>query len=966
MDRSELHANEQRLRMALDAAQLTAWEWDLAAGTVTYSAHETTYFRLPPGLLTRSIDVVDASVYPPDYPAYQRAVAAAIACGAPYQLQVRVRAHDGKLRWLDVRGVVRRDDAGRPTHIVGVSRDISTEKRREATRALHLAVSQALYPDLDVGTTLTAIARLPLPDLADVCAIALVDDGLLRPAVALHGGSGRAVGPGELPSPRSLAGAPILLGEALRAASPLLLAAVPPELSTALGLPALRSALLLPFAAQGRALGVIMLGLTTCERQYDADDLTLAAALARRGAEALVHARLRAAARAAEKAALEAHARLDALVSSAPGGIGYLDSELRYVLVNPALAAINERPPEGHIGRTVAEMLPALAPELEVLVRKVLETGEAVRDIVLHGKACREDGIAREWLLSYFPVPGVERAVAGVGVTVTDVTASKRTEAALRESRQNLASLIENTDGSIWSVDAQYRLIVGNTLFQRNVGAMLGRDLAPSECLVALPMPQEFLDMWRSLYDRALAGETFSVELETRFALEPRTLEHRFSPIRAGDGAITGVTVFARDITERQRAEEAVRAALAAEHRARLVAEAASERIARLQAVTAGLAGALCREAVIQVIADHGIAATGAISTVVALLDVAGERLEVASWIGSGNEEGTGLRSLPLNAQAPAPAAARTGEPVWISSREGSEADFPSISSVMAQVGAHALATLPLLTPDRMLGTISFSYPAPNPFAPEDRAFLLALAQQCAQALERAELYSAVLESQGRLQHLSQRLIEAQERERRHLARELHDEVGQALTGLRLALEVAGRQPPAEHARRLGEAHRVVQELIARVRALSLDLRPAMLDDMGLLPAVLWQLKRYHEQTGVVVDLRHWGLERRLPPEVETVAYRVVQEALTNIARHAGVDAATVSLLAWPSQLLIQVRDAGRGFALDKALAGANSSGLIGMRERVSLLNGVLSIETAPGAGTCVTADLPLDEGQSP
>lgn len=530
----------------------------------------------------------------------------------------------------------------------------------------------------------------------------------------------------------------------------------------------------------------------------------------------------------------------------------------------------------------------------------------------------------------------------------------------LRESRQNLASLIENTDGSIWSVDGQYRLIVGNRLFQRYIEDIIGRAPLAGECLIALPLAPDLLDQWRALYDRALGGERFSVEMDAFLMGERRILEHRFSPIRAAGGDVSGATIFARDITARRRAEEQVRAALAAEHAARLAAEAASARIARLQAVTTGLAGALSHEAVIQVIADHGIAATGATSAVVGLLDGAGEQLVVAGWLGASAAAGAEYHTLPLSAAAPAPTAARSHEPVWICSRDEAEGRFPGLAAVMARLASHALATLPLRTSERTLGTISFGYPAPHPFPPEDRAFLIALAQQCAQALERAELYGAVLLSQARLQHLSQRLIEAQELERRHIARELHDEIGQALTGLRLALELAGLDAPASCVARLAPAQKAIQELITRVRALSLDLRPAMLDDMGLLPAVLWQIKRYREQTGVAVELRHWGLEGRLPPPVETVAYRVVQEALTNIARHAGVASAAVSLLASPTELVVQVRDGGRGFSLDQALADGGSSGLAGMRERVSLLGGALSVETAPGRGTCITADLPL------
>jgi signal transduction histidine kinase len=241
-----------------------------------------------------------------------------------------------------------------------------------------------------------------------------------------------------------------------------------------------------------------------------------------------------------------------------------------------------------------------------------------------------------------------------------------------------------------------------------------------------------------------------------------------------------------------------------------------------------------------------------------------------------------------------------------------------------------------------------------------------ALAAQAAVATQNERMFDALRQSHARLQALSQRLVAVQESERRHIARELHDEIGQALTGLRLTLELVSRLPPGDRATRLAEAHAAVQDLIARVRSLSLDLRPAMLDDMGLLPALLWHFRRYTEQTGIAVDCKHRGLGERLPLEIETAAYRVVQEALTNVARHAGVATVDVRILATPEQLSVRVADTGRGFDPAAALRSPRSSGLLGMQERVTLLGGALSITSEVGAGTQVLADLPLhtDRGE--
>lgn len=212
------------------------------------------------------------------------------------------------------------------------------------------------------------------------------------------------------------------------------------------------------------------------------------------------------------------------------------------------------------------------------------------------------------------------------------------------------------------------------------------------------------------------------------------------------------------------------------------------------------------------------------------------------------------------------------------------------------------------------------------------------------------------------LRRLSHRLVEVQESERRSIARELHDEVGQLLTGLKLVIEIAGRLPADQTENQLREAQILVNELMGRVRDISLDLRPAMLDDLGLMHALLWHLERYTAQTGVCVALAHTGIEgQRLTPEIETAAYRIVQEALTNVVRHAGVKSAKVNVSADAENLSVQISDSGRGFEPQAALDAGKSSGLAGMRERAQLLGGTLIIDSVPESGTTLTALLPLE-----
>lgn len=223
--------------------------------------------------------------------------------------------------------------------------------------------------------------------------------------------------------------------------------------------------------------------------------------------------------------------------------------------------------------------------------------------------------------------------------------------------------------------------------------------------------------------------------------------------------------------------------------------------------------------------------------------------------------------------------------------------------------------------------------------------------------LKQAEMERARLFKQ--MQSLSNRLVEAQEMERRSIARELHDEIGQALTGLKLMLEMSASAP--SDSSRATEMLGVINDLMARVHEMSLDLRPAVLDDLGLLPALLWHFERYSSQTGVQVDFKHAGLAGRFAPLIETTAYRITQEALTNVARHAQVSGVRVYLTANESSLNLEIEDQGCGFDQSAALA-MPSSGLAGMRERALLAHGTLTMQAAPGKGTSIVVKLPLTE----
>ena len=213
------------------------------------------------------------------------------------------------------------------------------------------------------------------------------------------------------------------------------------------------------------------------------------------------------------------------------------------------------------------------------------------------------------------------------------------------------------------------------------------------------------------------------------------------------------------------------------------------------------------------------------------------------------------------------------------------------------------------------------------------------------------------------LQRLSARLVRAQEEERRTIARELHDEVGQVLTAVRVELTVLqNRLGDGPSARLLDDALAVTESALHSVRDLSHLLHPALLDDLGLAAAVDWYLQSYGKRHGVRVALHQHGMAERVDAQVEIAAYRIIQEALTNAARHAGARACSVTLQRSGGTLGIVVEDDGAGFdAASVEGAGARAGlGLVGIRERAAELHGTVRIESAPGEGTRLRVELPL------
>lgn len=235
-----------------------------------------------------------------------------------------------------------------------------------------------------------------------------------------------------------------------------------------------------------------------------------------------------------------------------------------------------------------------------------------------------------------------------------------------------------------------------------------------------------------------------------------------------------------------------------------------------------------------------------------------------------------------------------------------------------------------------------------------------------------AETFNQMLtqleENAQRLHQLPRQLLQVQEAERHRLARDLHDEAAQALTSLLVHLRLLERAHTPEEAQgRVQELRLLTAQALEEVRRVALDLRPTILDDLGLGPALAWRVDEFNKVDGMHATIKIDGLHERLPRPVELVFYRVGQEALSNVVRHAKAHRVTVHLLRHAQQLCLTVQDDGQGFVAaqwgDQAdHTNGHGFGLLGMRERLGMINGNLQIDSTPGQGTRLIACAPLPQ----
>ncbi len=332
---------------------------------------------------------------------------------------------------------------------------------------------------------------------------------------------------------------------------------------------------------------------------------------------------------------------------------------------------------------------------------------------------------------------------------------------------------------------------------------------------------------------------------------------------------------------------------------------------------------------------------------VLVLLPATADELRFAAAAGEGAEELLGQTIPRTNSKSGRVLERRRSE------RTDSLLDDPEVDpDVTRRLSARTGLWVPLVAHDRAIGVIAAHDKLSNDarFSDDDLRLAETFGARAAVAVDLSERVA---------RDSLRRVVEAQELERRRLARELHDETGQALTSILLGLRSLEDALESEGSRTAaGELRDLVVSTLQDVRRLAVELRPKALDDFGLVPALERLTEGFAEQTGIAVDLEAALVEERLPAEVETALYRIVQESLTNVIKHARAKRVSILVTRRRSSVMAVIEDDGEGF--DPAQVGEEGYGLVGMRERVALFDGRLQIESSAGGGTTLAVEVPV------
>lgn len=513
----------------------------------------------------------------------------------------------------------------------------------------------------------------------------------------------------------------------------------------------------------------------------------------------------------------------------------------------------------------------------------------------------------------------------------------------LRQAEEKFRTLVENLPDVIARFDPHLRHLYVSPAVERVAGRRPQEFVGKTNR--ELGMPSDLLEVWDSALRRVFeTGRPERLEFAFSTADGMRHFDCRLVPETEPEGAISSVLSVARDVTDRRLAYEA-------ERRARTIADA-------LREATVMLTRSLDRETVLATLLDR---LRGLVPFDRARVMLLNERSRVSVRAIFDGDRVVSLTPEVRSEFDPTDhpivqGILTTGTAVLIPDvRAHPDWSLPTDGSSEA-----SWMGVPLFARGDVAGLFSLSKREAGYFNEEHVRLAEAMSSQASVAVENAILFEQMQTSTVRMKALSRRLVEVQESERRHIARELHDEAGQVLASLRFGLRLLEREidEGGNAAGRVAELMQRTDAVIDSLHRLAADLRPASLDPLGLEAALREYSRSAGTSFGFTVRFKARGLKgKRLPAVVETTLFRVVQEAMTNVVRHAHATRADVLLEHRGDRAMVMVEDDGVGFEMGQVQHG-DHFGLLGMKERAEALGGTLTVESAPGAGTTIVVEV--------
>lgn len=648
--------------------------------------------------------------------------------------------------------------------------------------------------------------------------------------------------------------------------------------------------------------------------------------------------------------------------------IAYFDANFNFIRVNEAYANADGHDPSFYVGKNHFDLFPN--EENQRIFEEVVRTGQnfTVQEKPFEYANNPERGVSY-WDWSLMPVKSQDGKVAGLIMVLNDVTERKKIQMANAENDRRFRAVFNQTFQLMLLLQPDGRVI------QANQTALDFNENGPEDfnglLLWELPWWDCALDAVQDLQSHiSHAADGMVVRCEMPLCslnTGQVVMDITIKPLMDENDRPVLLIFEARDITFRIQTEaalirndEEIKRLLNAEIRARQLTET-------LHSAALALSGSLNSDTVFESLFDHLYKVIPYTSSHLYLLEDE-EHLHVRMTRGDSTWEPNNQllgRHLEINEIPILKGLLGDGKTVsWpdTANYQGSKY-FPGRRYIGSWIA------IPLKAGEQVIGLCILEHVQPNFFTPEYVQLAMAITGQAAIAIQNAWLFEQVRSGREHLQALSRRLVEIQEAERHNIARELHDEAGQSLASLMMGLRLLERDSGDQAAvvARSQELREMADGILENLHRLAVALRPASLDHLGLVPALRQHAETISDKHGLTVQFDVVGEIVRLPDEVETAVYRIVQEALTNVVRHAHATRVDILLERRPEALAVIVEDNGVGYQpLVETVAGGpieEHLGVLGMQERAEMLNGKIIFERSPGGGTTVILEVPWQFG---